>query len=175
MKLPVLTTVLLSVIVAPAFSQESSRRDFREYCKLLEGRWVGDVTWVADWEGFGKRGEKVTAYSENKMAEDGHVMMGRFIGGNGSGTGLVFFDVGAKQIKGLWVSSGGATGRTTIFKKDGTWVRRGSGSEPNGAKNEFTSTLTISNDGKTHTWEGTGTLNGERVDDQHDVWRRVSK
>ena len=44
-----------------------------------------------------------------------------------------------------------------------------------GTKNEWTSTVTITDDGKTHTWTGTGTLGGEKVADQHDVWRRVSK
>lgn len=175
MKLTLLPVALLLAIVAPAFSQESSREDFKEYCKLMQGRWVGDVTWVADWEGFGKRGEKVTAYSEHSIAEGGNVMIGRFFGGNGSGTGLTFYDAGSKQIKAVWVSSAGGTGQSVLFKQDGKWVEKGSGSEPNGAKNEFTSTLTISDNGKTNTWTGTGTLDGKKVDDQRDVWRRVGQ
>jgi hypothetical protein len=170
-----ITVLLVAVLASPAFPQESSREDFKEYCKLMQGRWVGDVTWVADWEGFGKRGEKVTAYSESSIAEDGNALIGRFFGGNGSGTGLVFYDAGAKQIKSVWVSSGGGTGQSIIFKKDGKWIERGSGSEPNGAKNEFTSTLSITDNGNTHTWTGSGTLDGKKVDDQHDVWRRGSK
>jgi hypothetical protein len=45
--------------------QTTSRREFKEFCRLMEGRWGGDVIWVANWPGFGKRGDKVTAYAEN--------------------------------------------------------------------------------------------------------------
>jgi hypothetical protein len=40
------------------------RQDFDEFCRAFEGRWVGEVTWVADWEAFGKRGDKVEAYPD---------------------------------------------------------------------------------------------------------------
>ena len=89
-------------------AHESSREDFREFCETWEGRWTGDVTWVADWPGLGKRGEKVTAYWEGRMAEDGNAMIGKFFGGTGSSTSLVYYDPGVKQIKWLWIESGGA-------------------------------------------------------------------
>ena len=40
--LAVLTTVLFAV---PAFGQESTREEFQEYCRMMEGRWIGDVIW----------------------------------------------------------------------------------------------------------------------------------
>ncbi|TWU33225.1 hypothetical protein [Novipirellula artificiosorum] len=176
MKLAPSTIVLLfAVIASPAFAQESSRKDFQEYCQAFQGRWVGDITWVADWPGLGKKGEKVTAYSENTVAEDGNALITKFYGGNGSGTGIVAFDARAKQIKWMWVSSGGYVGQSTLHKVDGKWVDKGLGSTPDGTKNEYTSTVTITDNGNTHTWTGTGTLGGEQVDDQHDVWRRVSQ
>ena len=136
---------------------------------------MGDVTWVADWPGLGKKGEKVTAYSENTVTEDGNAMVTKFYGGNGSGTGLIAFDALAKQIKWMWVSSGGYVGQSTLQKVNGKWVEKGVGSTPDGTKNEWTSTVTIADNGNTHTWTGTGTLGGEKVADQHDVWRRASK
>ena len=39
---------------------QSTRADFKEFCKAMEGRWIGEVVWVADWPGFGKKGDKVT-------------------------------------------------------------------------------------------------------------------
>ena len=156
-------------------AQESSREQFQEFCKAIQGRWVGDVTWVADWPGLGKRGDKVTAYFEGRLAEDGNAMVGKFYGGNGSGTWIIVFDAGAKQIKGLFVTSGGAVNHTILYKKDGKWVEKGAGSLPDGAKTEFVSTLTITNNGDTHTWTGSGSVGGKKHDDQHDVWRRVSK
>lgn len=102
----------VAVFAAPASTQESSREDFQEYCKAVQGRWVGDVTWVADWPGLGKRGEKVTAYWQGTIAQDGNALIGKFYGGNGSSTGLTVFDAGAKQIKGMWVTSGGFVGHS---------------------------------------------------------------
>ena len=169
------TALLLAISAWPSFAQEASRNDFKEYCEAMQGRWVGDVTWVADWPGLGRKGEKVTAYSENTVSQDGNVMVTKFYGGNGSATGLVAFDPLAKQIKSMFVVSGGFVGYTTVQKVDGKWVEKGIGSTPDGTKNEWTSTVTITDNGKTHTWTGTGTLGGEKVADQHDVWRRVSK
>ena len=169
------TALLMAVLASPAFAQESSREDFREFCQAMQGRWVGDVTWVADWAGFGKKGEKVTAYSENRVAEDGNALILKFFGGNGSGTSLIAFDAGAKQIKGMDVSSGGGTGHTVIYREGGKWVMKGNGSEPDGSKSEFISTLTMTENGNVHTWTGSGTLGGKKVDDQRDVWRRVGK
>ncbi len=169
------TAILLAGLAAPAFAQQSSREDFKEYCKLNAGRWVGDVTWVADWPGFGKKGDKVTGYFEAKVTEDGNAMTTRFFGGEGSGTGLYFYDAGAKQIRGVWCDSAGAVSQSVTFKKDGQWTEKGAGSLQDGTKTEFTSMLTVSNAGKTITWTGTGTVGDKKTDDQHDVYRRVSK
>lgn len=42
--------------------RDSSQSDFERFCELMEGRWVGEVTWVADWPGLGKRGDKSVAF-----------------------------------------------------------------------------------------------------------------
>lgn len=176
MRRTVVTTALFAAILAsPTFAQTSTREDFQEFCETWRGRWAGEVTWVADWPGLGKRGETVTAYWEGRVTEDGNAMIGKFYGGTGSSTSFIFFDPGAKQIKWLWVESGGRVSRSTMHKKDGKWVQEGSGTSPDGAKNEYVSTVTISDNGNTHTWTGSGTVDGKRVDDQHDVWRRMAK
>lgn len=168
------TGLLLIALAAPAFTQEASREDFREYCRLLQGRWVGDVTWVADWPGFGKKGEKVTAYGENKIVEDGNVMIQRFFGGAGSGTGVYAYDANAKQIRLMWADSAGAMSQGIAFKKDGKWFEKASGSLANGTKTQGVSMLTITDNGNTFTWTGSGTVGDEKTADQRDVWRRVS-
>lgn len=176
MRLVALSTALLVAILASnVFAQESTREDFREFCEAIQGRWVGDVTWVADWPGFGKKGDKVTAYFEGKIAEDGHALVGRFFGGTGSGTSLIIFDAGAKQIKWIGVDSAGGVSHDIIYKDGKKWVDKSVGSKADGTKTEYLSTITISNNGNTHTWTGSGKVGGEKVDDQHDVWRRVSK
>ena len=171
----VVSLALAAVFAAPASTQESSREDFQEFCKANQGRWVGDVTWVMDVPGFGKKGEKVTAYSQRTIAEDGNALVSRFYGGNGSGTELIVFDAGAKQIKSMGVGSNGATGTSILYKSRGKWVEKGAGSLPDGTKSEGISTLTFADNGNTLTVTGSATVGGEKIDDQHDVWRRVSK
>ena len=179
MKKIALFTALVGIyLVGPsapeALGQQSTRADFNEYCQAFKGRWVGDVTLVADWPAFGKRGDKITAYIEITPIEDGNAMLSRVYGGTGSGTGIVVFDAGAKQIKGTRVSSAGGVGHTLLYKKDGKWHEKGVGSLPDGTENEWVSTITVTENGRTHTWTGTGTVGGKKTDDLHDVWRRVS-
>ena len=164
-----------SLLCGAAVAQESSREDFQKFCEAWKGRWVGDVTWVADWPAYGKRGDKVTAYVEINVAEDGNALTGRLFGGKGSATVVGFYDAAAKQIKWLWVNSGGAVDQALISMKDGKWTFHSTGSLADGTKTESASTVTISDNGNLHTWTGTGKVGDKKTDDQHDVWRRVSR
>jgi hypothetical protein len=47
---------------------QSTRADFKELCKVIEGRWIGEVVWVADWPGFGKKGDKFTDCSDFRIS-----------------------------------------------------------------------------------------------------------
>ncbi len=171
--LSIILTIFMST--SALLGQTSSRAEFEEYCKAWEGRWIGEVTYVADWPGAGKKGDKVTSYFEARIIADGNAISGEWYGGNGMGTQLAYFDAGTKQIKGVGVSSGGTIWNWIIFKKDGKWQHLSTGSNPDGSKIEEKNTITISNGGNTHTWTGTGTIGGEKMDPLHDVWRRVSK
>ncbi|MGI6418828.1 MAG: hypothetical protein ACOX1P_24535 [Thermoguttaceae bacterium] len=170
------TLFVLAALAAPVSAQESNREDFNEFCKAIGGRWVGEVTWIVDWPGIGKKGDKVTCYAELTVVEDGHAMTGRWWGGAGSGTGLCYFDAAAKQIMWIWVNSGGAVSQGTIAKKGkSSWVESTSGCLPDGTKLTHTSTLTFSDDGNTHTYLGGGTAGDKKTDPRHDVWRRAGK
>ena len=79
----VVSATVLSVLLGASFAseamgQESSRKDFQKLCQAFAGRWVGDVTLVAGWPGIGERGENITAYGDNRIAEDGNALMVRF-------------------------------------------------------------------------------------------------
>jgi hypothetical protein len=167
--------LFLAVLAWPALAQDSSREDFRDFCHAIQGRWVGDVTWVADWPGFGKRGEKVTAYWEGRVSEDGNLLIGKFVGGDGSETSLIYFDASAKQIRWTMVASAGSVTQSVVFKKDGKWHQKGHGSLADGTKTQYTNTAIITENGNKWVWEGTGTVGDKPAADQRDVWRRVSK
>jgi len=165
----------VAVLTLPTIAQGSTRQEFKEYCRFLQGRWIGDVTWVADFPGYGKRGDKVTCYFEGKVAEDGNVLTARFIGGTGAGTGLYYFDPGTKEIKSLWVNTGGGVERGTIRKSGDKWIVETSGNLKDGTETKYTTTVTSSDDGNSSTRTGSGTVGGKKADDQHDVWRRLDK
>ena len=171
----ILAVVTATFLALPAFGQEATRDDFNEFAKAMKGRWVGDVTWVANWAGLGNRGDKVTAYAEYVLAEDGNALLTKFYGGSGSATGIIAYDAAKKRIKWRYVTSGGYTAESTVYKKNGNWIEDGVGSTADGKKNLFLLTVLISDGGKTHSWTGSGTLDGKKVDDLNDVWRRVSK
>lgn len=107
--------------------------------------------------------------------EDGNALTGRLFGGKGSATVVGFYDAAAKQIKWLWVNSGGAVDQALISMKDGKWTFQSTGSLADGTKTESTSTVTISDNGNMHTWTGSGQVGDKKTDDQHDVWRRVNR
>ncbi len=165
-----------SVVLAwPAYGQESTRKDFEEFCRAWEGRWVGDVTWVTNWEGVGNRGEKVTAYFEGRVVNDGHAMIGTFFGGDGSSTSLIFYDPGMKRIRWIWVDSGGTMNESIMYRHGEEWKSEGIGSKADGTKITFTNSVRITDGGDTHTWTGTGTDGDQAMEQQNDVWRRVGK
>ena len=157
----------------PAGKMQSTRADFQEFCKAMEGRWVGEVVWVADWPGFGKKGDKITGYSDFRISHNDNVLQGRFNAGPGSGVGLYHYDAGQKQIQGRWVSSGGSVWNVVIYKHAGQWHEHETGSVADGRPISMSSIRHISDDGKTHRRSGSVKIGGEAQDPLQDVWRRV--
>ena len=168
--------VLIAVLLArPAIGQETTRDDFKKRCSLIEGRWIGDVTWVTDWPGFGKKGDKVTAYFEGRVTEDGNAVVTKFFGGSGSETGLVYYDAAAKRIHGNFVSSGGTVFRLTIWPDGDKWIHAVDVTLPDGTKGAMKNVFVFADDGKTLTIHRNGKIGDDVIKDQKDVWRRVSK
>ncbi|MGE3776941.1 MAG: hypothetical protein AB7F89_07150 [Pirellulaceae bacterium] len=169
----VLTALLFVSSSTWATAQEASREDFEEYCRTQQGRWVGEVRWMADWPGLGRKGDKVTCYWEGTRAADGNVLTGTFYGGSGTARSLCYHDTDSKSIREVMVTSGGTVWTSVVFRRGGVWVSKTSGSNPDGSKIETESTLTMTDNGNTATWTGSGTVGGKKTEDQHDVWRRV--
>ena len=154
-------------------AQQASEEEFKAYQSTMEGRWVGEVTWIADWPGLGKKGDKVTGYSGIRAAADGHALVGHFHGGNGTGRWITVYHAGAKQIREMGIDSGGTTWNCMISRREGHWRSQCTGSLADGTKTEGDYTLNVSDDGNTHRWTGGTTIGGEAVDPLQDVWTRV--
>jgi hypothetical protein len=162
------------LITLPALGQDSTRKDFDKLCSDMVGRWVGDVTWITDWPGFGKKGDKVTAYWEGRMSEDGNVLIGKFLGGDGSSTGMIFYDAVAKKIRATTVTSAGSVEEAVCHRDGKNWVQLVQFKLPDGTKGKVKSVGTITDGGKTWTWTMNGKVGDDEIKDQQDVWRRVS-
>jgi hypothetical protein len=158
-----------------AIGQQSSRTDFEEFLEIMEGRWIGEVTWIADWPGFGSKGNKVTGYSDLKIIADGNALLATFYEGTGTGVWMVVYDAAAKQIRSLQANTGGTTFNFVWYKVGANWTLAGNGSKADGSKIDFQHTLSITNGGNTHTYTGTTRIDGKKVDDRQDIWRRINK
>jgi hypothetical protein len=152
---------------------QATRADFQKYCSINEGRWIGNVTWVTDWPGFGKKGDKITGYFEARRSEDGNTLITRFLAGAGSETGLAFFDPAAKQIRWVTVSSGGTVFRSTYTPIGDNWRQDSDVTLPDGTKGKIRCDLVYTNGGKNLTIHINGKLGDEVIKDQKDIWRRV--
>ena len=173
---PAQIVLLIALSALPAMAQQATRADFNEFAKVMAGRWVGQVTFIADWPGQGKKGEKVTAYCENRIAKDGNAITTECFGGTGSGVSVIVYDAGAKQIKEMGVDSGGTTFTNIYTKVSATkWAQTQVGSLADGSKIEGKYEANITENGNTWNWSGPTTIAGKKQDDLHDVWRKVSK
>jgi len=152
---------------------QSSPEDFKEFCQAMKGRWIGEVIWITDWPGFGKKGDKVTTYVEWTIGEGGKVLLGRFYGGPGSATFMAHYDARARQIKDRWVSSGGNVWNHLVYKKDGEWHYHTTGSTGDGQEITGSSIRHLSDDGKTQRWMGLWKIDGKALDPLRDVYRRI--
>ena len=157
----------------PAGKMQSTRADFQEFCQAMEGRWIGEVIFVTDWPGFGKKGDKVTAYSDFRISHNGNVLQGRFNAGPGLGIGLYHYDAGKKQIEGRWVSSGGSVWNQVIYKKDGQWHNHETGSVADGRPIVMSSIHHFSDDGKTHRRSGSVKVDGKDQEPFQDIFRHI--
>ena len=112
MKLFALAAVAFITLSTNSFAQESSREDFNAFCRLLEGRWIADITWVEDWPGVGKKGDKATGYFDVKKEADGHALVGRHYAGTGAGIWMVAYHAADKRIVGVYVDVSGVSQMT---------------------------------------------------------------
>ena len=143
---------------------------------MMEGRWASNIALVADWPGIGKKGDKMAAYGENRIGPDGQVLYGKQYAGKGTISWVTYYDAGAKRIREPDVTSGGATFVGTVWKQSSdTWRYRAVGSNPDGKRTTADFTIKVSNKGRTHTWSGIVTTEGEEAGHLHDVYHRVSE
>jgi hypothetical protein len=171
----VLAATIVLLLTTSGIAQNITKTDFEEFSEMFTGRWIGQVTWVADWPGIGKKGDTATCYLDVSPIEDGNAMIGKFYGGLASGTVLWFYNAGEKRIGGTVVYSNGSVDHLTCTKENGKWIETVSGTLPDGRKTESISTMTLEDDGTILRARGKGTVGGEPTDPRDDKWQRLHK
>jgi hypothetical protein len=167
---PIVSTVVfvaLATLGSVTSGQESTKADFAQYGRAMDGHWLGNITLWADVPGIGKAGDKKEVRWVQTFTADGNAIVGRGSDGKGTCNSLYFYDVEKRQVRGIAVFSGGTVVSSVVSRRDNdTWVRRNTAVDPDGTKSETSDTLSISDGGDTHTWT--------RGDASH-VWRRTRK
>jgi len=161
--------VVLSLLSTSAASgQTSSRQEFEEFCKLVQGRWVNENSNLVP-PSNDAAAKPMMEYGVNEIAVDGHALDSTWYLGELTAKWLTVWDAGTSQIREFFVMSDGTTAQSVMAKKDGKWVRTATMTAADGKKINHTSTLVdVSADGRTHTWTDT------RFDGKS-IYRRVPK
>ena len=171
--LTLIATPLVSANQEQTTSMQSSLEDFNEFSQVMQGRWISEIIWITDWPGFGKKGDSVTGYAEYQTGEDGKVINGRFYAGPGSATNLTYYDVGKKQILEHQVSSGGNVWFNVIYKENGEWNYKITGSTGDGKEITGSAIRYISDQGQAQRYTGEMFIDGEELDPLRDSFRRI--
>lgn len=177
----ILNLVCISLISTTVFSADndqdsslqSTPEEFREFSEAMQGRWMSEIIWINDWPGFGERGDSVTGYAEYQISEDGKVLTGRFYAGPGSATILTYYDEGKKQILEHQVSSGGNVWVNLVYKENGEWNYKITGSTGDGKEITGSAIRYISDQGQTQRYIGEMFIDGEELDPLRDSFRRI--
>jgi hypothetical protein len=149
--------------------RQSTVEEFQEYCQLVQGRWLNmDETLATEWFEFSDKNKKAVSHGEIRLVADGRALEGVWYGGKGTAKWLTTWDASSKQIRKFAVLSDGTVWDEIRFKQgDNKWGCLVTLNRPDGTTEKVVSTLTISEDGATHTYTSAG-------DDRPGVYKRVS-
>ncbi|MCS7471583.1 hypothetical protein NZK35_33460 [Stieleria sp. ICT_E10.1] len=167
----------LSTVAVAEHHETATREDFVALGKLQVGRWVGDITFIADWPGeeLGK-GDKVVAYTEYKWSADKNLIEREQDLGNSQIKQFFFYDAPAERIRFTWISSSGGSLVGHCWKKSDLvfgW-RITSGGMADGRVQTGEGETVFSSDRMTHSIKGSSKLDGKDLAPLNDVYKRLS-
>ena len=176
--MPLVFVALCNCLSAQNTSSEtqSSLEQFREFGQAMNGRWVADVTLIANWPGMSKKqGEKVTGHSDVRWVADKYLLENNGFAIEDNTRATTYWDPATKQIQQLIVTSAGSVGHAVIWKRNGVWKWTYEWQQLDGKKGDGTGQFRFTDGGDTYHLEGTLKLDGTELPKLHDIYRRVSK
>lgn len=165
--------VLVLATCTTTKAQESTHEDFKQWGEAITGRWVGDITLIADWEWIGKNaGEKVVSYHTTKWVADGHALLAETFIGEGTRTELHFWDPSKRQIRLRAVTSSGQSWEAVVWKKnDNVWRWKLKGSLKDRTEQRCSGVVAFKEG--SYVVEGESTLGDKKLLPLRDVLKRV--
>ncbi len=165
--------------VAGAYSDKletATAAEFEEFGNKVVGRWVDDITLIADWPGLKKkRGDKMVGYTTVRWAAGKKAIISNSVGGETTGLGLWTHDPISKKINVKIVDSAGSVLDAVVWKEsEDKWAFRMTGSIADGRKQKGSGYIVFSDGGKTQTLSSNNmTLDGEGIGELNDVSHRL--
>ncbi|MDG2384753.1 MAG: hypothetical protein P8N76_24000 [Pirellulaceae bacterium] len=165
--------MLVVVCSCPAVGEETTRADYERFCQGHVGRWAGEISSVINQSIIGAPGETYAGYWEGSMTEDGNAFAMRFMGPKTSNRGLCYFDPAGKKICITSVNSEGVINQHQVRRHGDHWMRLTQFTAADGTRGEMESVITM--DGNTITVVINGELGDRVIENQKNIWHRVSK
>ena len=153
----------------------TTKEEFNEWCDAWKGRWVGEVTFVADWPGLGKRGEKVTAYLDATPLKTGKVWCGSSL------AVLVLAPFYSPMTRSRSKSNqcqsypADSPGRQSFTDRTAHGCKKAKEAYQTAKGVREVTIYTFSESGRKVVTTGSGSVDGKPNEKLADVWRRVSE
>jgi hypothetical protein len=162
------------LLLAQPKSAPSANNPLQGLADILLGRWLGDVTFAADYPGIGKKGEKVSGYDIYRWSVDGMTIENESFFGKTTGKSLIVWDAATKQIRFFGVDSGGNYSTGTLTFQGAKLAWSSAGSLADGQKVEYKGETTFADNGNTRIEAGVTILGGVS-NPFRDVYKRIVK
>ncbi|MGI6415174.1 MAG: hypothetical protein ACOX1P_05850 [Thermoguttaceae bacterium] len=161
-------------VAAEAAVRQAAVTPLEEFGEMVVGRWAGKLTMLVDWPGFGKKGDLVTGQVTFQWIVDRRALEGADYLGVGTNRALYFWDPAAKKIRHTQIDSGGTTLEGWIWKQNGQWYSKGTGSYADGTRYDVENVILTRDGGKSLVYKGTLAVSGGKGEAYEDVYTRAS-
>lgn len=153
----------------------SSPEDFREFGKLMVGRWSSDITLIAPWPGQDKKaGEKITGYANRRWVSDRRAVVATTTGGSAIGNEFWTYDPENKHIKLYRTDSGGTHIQVTVWKETPSrWAWKVAGGQLDGQQLSGTGHWIFQDNNRTAILQGDVSLGGKPLPKLKDLHTRL--
>ncbi len=171
-----LVVLFSSPVVFADHHETATTAEFEELGNKLAGRWIDDVTLIADWPGLKKKkGDKLVAYTSFRWAVGKKAIIQTGVLGEVADFALWTHNPVSKQITGRLVNTTGTVINAVFWKETpDKWGFRMTGSLSDGKKQKGSGHIVFSNGGKTLIWLSDNmTLDGKPTDKLKDVSHRL--